>query len=196
MKPVKPAPLFSSVKPGAWDCCCCYLCDMIQHSNIPNNTCYKYDDLYCDMPYVFPSMFSYVCEHLCRLIYSKNDWVMTMFAICRPELDHFKFITVAVVVVAVVDDDDFIIFYHNYLFWFYSHGLVDKPPFLIVIIPILLFGLVILAPTAKKKQLITYYYVLCYVCVNTHIQLFNQNTPKEVHVWGWKCIQTDHVPIT
>ena len=101
------------------------------------------------MPYVFPSMFSYVCEHLCRLIYSKNDWVMTMFAICRPELDHFKFITVAVVVVAVVDDDDFNIFYHNYLFWFYSHGLVDKPPFLIVIIPILLFGLVILAPTAK-----------------------------------------------
>jgi len=138
---------------------------MIQHSNIPNNTCYKYDDLYCDMPYVFPSMFSYVCEHLCRLIYSKNDWVMTMFAICRPELDHFKFITVAVVVVvAVVDDDDFIIFYHNYLFWFYSHGLVDKPPFLIVIIPILLFGLVILAPTAKKNNLL-HIITCCATCV-------------------------------
>jgi hypothetical protein len=33
---------------------------------------------------------------------------MTMFAVCRLELDHFKFITVAVVVVVAVVDDDFI----------------------------------------------------------------------------------------
>ena len=32
-----------------------------------------------------------------------------MFAVCRLELDHFKFITVAVVVVVAVVDDDFII---------------------------------------------------------------------------------------